>query len=87
MDFGSAGKDKFETTIDVRRNPVRNVAQLRVAVLVQDSAMGWILGVGEIGHPILDKGVEKTTAAASPPAVTSSAAAILILGGNQRPPS
>jgi len=47
-DFGSAEKDKFETTIDVRRNPAWNVAQLKAAVLVRDSATGQILGAGEI---------------------------------------
>ena len=65
-EFGStdlgAGKDKFETTVDVQRNPAWNVAQLKLAVLVQDPATGRILGAGEIAYPTSEKGAEKTAA-------------------------
>jgi len=65
-EFGStdlgAGKDKFETTVDVQRNPAWNVAQLKLAVLVQDPATGRILGAGEIAYPTSEKCAEKTAA-------------------------
>ncbi len=66
QDFASTGKDKFEKTIDVRRNAAWNPAQLKVAVLVQDPATGRILGAGEIAYPNSEKGAQKATGAVSP---------------------
>jgi hypothetical protein len=60
QDFGSAGKNKFDTTVDVRRNAAWNAAQLKVAVLVQDSTTGRILGAGEISYPSADKAAVST---------------------------
>jgi hypothetical protein len=78
------GKIKFETTVDVPRNPAWNVAQSKVGVQVQDPDTGRILGVEEIAYPASEKGAENCRFARS---VTFLAAAILIPGGNQRPPS
>ncbi len=64
--FRSAGKDEFETTAEVRRNPAWNAAQLKVAVLVQDQATGRILGAGEIAYPNSEKGAQKPAASVSP---------------------
>jgi hypothetical protein len=65
-ELGSSGKERFETTAEVRRNPAWNAAQLKVAVLVQDPATGRILGAGEIAYPNPEKAIEKTAAAPVP---------------------
>ena len=50
-DLGSVNKSVFETTVDVAQHSGWNPAQLKVAVLVQDSDTGKILGAAQAVYP------------------------------------
>jgi hypothetical protein len=46
--LGRVGKNNFDAVVDVAARPDWNVAQLKVVVLVQDSANGRVLGATRI---------------------------------------
>jgi hypothetical protein len=50
-ELGKLDKGKFDASTEVPRNADWNPAQLKVAVLVQDTANGRILGAAQIGWP------------------------------------
>ncbi|MFZ0314883.1 MAG: DUF1223 domain-containing protein [Candidatus Korobacteraceae bacterium] len=49
-ELASAGKASFDTNVDIPIRPDWNAAQLKVVVLVQDSANGRILGAAQIPY-------------------------------------
>jgi hypothetical protein len=49
-ELGSTDKNSFDTNVDVSIRPNWNPAQLKVAVLVQDSGRGRILGAAQIPY-------------------------------------
>jgi len=49
-ELGSTGKNGFDTAVDVPIHPDWNPAQLKVAVLVQDSGHGRILGAAQLPY-------------------------------------
>ncbi len=49
-EVGTLDKGKFDASVDVAPKADWKIAQLKVAVLVQDAATGQILGAGEVGY-------------------------------------
>jgi hypothetical protein len=49
-ELGSTGKTSFDTVVDVATRPEWNPSQLKVLVLVQDSAHGRILGAAQTSY-------------------------------------